>query len=205
MQRWRRAWRQDASSHWRRLNQAIWKICDPQIGSSPQGSGWKQKIYIWNHHLDLLRRMKQTESKIPNILFFGYRNKHLEEKVIKKMYMKKICKTIQTSWFHTQVHYFLLLDSRCLYFVEVTSLIRLQTYLVGIENHTKTTPTNGSDDTTHHACPAPWKDFVLGCSTFRGGEVSRSCLRILLNQKIWRVKCIPENYKVGPLPVISKL
>ena len=31
------------------LNQPIWKICASQMGSFPQGSGWKYKKNIWKH------------------------------------------------------------------------------------------------------------------------------------------------------------
>ena len=38
-----RASHQPVPSWW--LNQPIWKICERQIGSSPQKSGWKYKIF----------------------------------------------------------------------------------------------------------------------------------------------------------------
>ena len=51
------------SSWW--LNQPIWKILIRQIGSSPQGSGWKQK-YLSCHHLEMVfikYKSKKTSQK----------------------------------------------------------------------------------------------------------------------------------------------
>ena len=52
------------SSWW--LNQPIWKICASQIGSFPQGSGWKFQKCLSCHHLD---KGKTTKSSI--LIGFG--------------------------------------------------------------------------------------------------------------------------------------
>ena len=54
------------------LNQPIWKICDRQIGSFSQGSGWKYKKK-WNHQLaNAFKHLQNHTDHLPSLKFNIY-------------------------------------------------------------------------------------------------------------------------------------